>query len=146
MVASGVCGTSLSLSARAAGCLGIFGAELHHATAPLSLPAPLQGAEMAVEDLSLEEQAELEAIRGRKTQIVAAHRRKKSAANNHSLVPQKVDRERATTTANMKVTPLQRPQRRSPRTAYAVTALVPFLVCQGSEAAYISAETWHIWI
>ena len=79
---------------------------------------------MAVEDLSPEEQVELEAIRGRKTQIVAAHRRKKSAANNHSLVPQKVDRERSTTTANMKVTPMQRSQTGSSCTVYA-----PVLLC-----------------
>ena len=89
----------------------ISGTEHHCVTHSLSRGrcTRLQGAEMAVEDLVPEEQAELEAIRGRKTQIVAAHRRKKSAANNHSLVPQKVDRERSSTTANMKVKSMQRP-------------------------------------
>lgn len=58
---------------------------------------------LAVEDLTPEEQAELQAIRDRKIKIVAAHRRKKSAANNHAMLPHKADKERTATTQNMKV-------------------------------------------
>lgn len=65
----------------------------------------MQKALLAVEDLTPEEQAELQAIRDRKIKIVAAHRRKKSAANNHPMLPHKADKERTATTENMKVQP-----------------------------------------
>lgn len=63
----------------------------------------VQKALLAIEDLTPEEQAELQAIRDRKIKIVAEHRRKKSAANNHAMLPHKVDKERTATTQNMKV-------------------------------------------
>ena len=66
----------------------------------------VQKADIAVEDLSPEDQAELQLIRDRKIKIVAEHRRKKSAANNHPLLPQKADRDRKSTTTNMKASPL----------------------------------------
>jgi nucleolar GTP-binding protein len=62
-----------------------------------------------VEDLSPEDQAELQSIRDRKIKIVADHRRKKSAANNHPLLPQRADRDRKANTSNMKVRPLPQP-------------------------------------
>lgn len=63
----------------------------------------LQKALLAIEELTPEEQAELQAIRDRKVKIVAEHRRKKSAANNHAVLPHKADKERTSTTQNMKV-------------------------------------------
>ena len=58
---------------------------------------------MDVEDLTPEEQAELQAIRDRKAKIVAEHRRKKAAGNNHPLLPKRVDADRSSNTATMKV-------------------------------------------
>ena len=68
-----------------------------------SLLPHLQKALLAIEELTPEEQAELQAIRDRKIKIVAQHRRKKSAANNHAMLPQKADRDRKSTTQNMRV-------------------------------------------
>lgn len=66
----------------------------------------MQKAEIAVEVLSPEDQAELQLIRDRKIKIVADHRRKKSAANNHPLLPQRADRDRKANTTNMKASSL----------------------------------------
>ena len=63
----------------------------------------MQKSLLSVEDLSPEEQIELQAIRDQKIKVVAEHRRKKSAANNHAVVPHKVDRDRSATTSNLKV-------------------------------------------
>ena len=65
----------------------------------------VQRAEMAVEDLTPEEQAELQAIRDRKAKLVAEHRRKKSVGNNHPIIPKRIDADRSSNTDNMKVSP-----------------------------------------
>ncbi len=61
-----------------------------------------QGMDVDTDVLTPEEEATLKAIRGRKAQIVAAHRRTKSAADNHSRLPRRANAENKTGD-NMKV-------------------------------------------
>lgn len=58
---------------------------------------------MDEDDLTPEQRELLKKIRARKTIVVAAHRRKKSAANNAPIKPRRVDADRTSTTQHMKV-------------------------------------------
>ena len=64
---------------------------------------PLQGIDMDLDDLTPEEMELLGQIKDRKRVLVAAHRRRKSAANNHSVMPRGRDVERNINTDQMKV-------------------------------------------
>lgn len=61
---------------------------------------------MDEDDLTPEQRQLLKQIRARKTIVVAAHRRKKSAANNAPVKPRRLDADRSSTTKNMKARPL----------------------------------------
>lgn len=54
-------------------------------------------------DLTPEQRGLLKQIRARKAVVVAAHRRKKSAANNAPVKPRRADADRTSTTQQMKV-------------------------------------------
>ncbi len=58
---------------------------------------------MDEDDLTTEQRGLLKQIRARKAVVVAAHRRKKSAANNAPVKPRRVDADRTSTTQQMKV-------------------------------------------
>ncbi|KIY96763.1 hypothetical protein MNEG_11197 [Monoraphidium neglectum] len=57
---------------------------------------------MGIEELGEEEAADLEAIRRRKKEVVAAHRIRKAAAGNRSVVPAKHSKQGERTTARMR--------------------------------------------
>ncbi|BDA46889.1 Nucleolar GTP-binding protein 1 [Coccomyxa sp. Obi] len=68
----------------------------------LAAAAELEGDDMDEDDLSPEQRGLLKQIRARKAVVVAAHRRKKSAANNAPVKPRRADADRTSTTQQMK--------------------------------------------
>ena len=55
--------------------------------------------------LTPEQKQTLKAIRHRKKEVVADHRSRKAVANNQAILPRKADRDRKSTTTNLKVSP-----------------------------------------